>query len=473
MPTPTKGARLGGSPAHERLMLANLATSLFQHGRITTTQAKAKKLRPYAERLITKAKVGDLHNRRMIMKVIRDKEVVHRLCTEIGPFFADRNGGYTRILKTIPRKGDNAPMAIIELVQEKTVTAEAEAARKTKFAKDEKPSRRPRRRPSDETAAEDAGGGRRGRGERVGRRAPLRRRQPRRAGGRLAAGGLPDQGQRRLDAVPRPGQRVLRPDRGRGVVRHRRGRGGSGLQPAASRRRTSPDRSSLGRARHPSGVAGSSASCWRSPTTAPSSPAGPANPAAARCARVLEDTLSMVLRDDVRLTVAGRTDAGVHATGQVAHADLPAAPDLNRLARALPAGRPGASRSARPRRASTPASRRSAGTTPTACATASGSADPLRRHDTVTWPRPLDVAALNEAAAPLLGLNDFVAFCRRREGATTIRDLQRLTWTRDGDGGHGRRVGGRVLPLDGPQPGRRAAGGRARAASRSSGRRRC
>jgi large subunit ribosomal protein L17 len=138
MPTPTKGARLGGSPAHERLMLANLATSLFEHGRITTTQAKAKKLRPYAERLITKAKVGDLHNRRMIMKLIRDKEIVHRLCTEIGPFFSDRNGGYTRILKTLPRKGDNAPMAIIELVQEKTVTAEAEAARKTKFAADEK-----------------------------------------------------------------------------------------------------------------------------------------------------------------------------------------------------------------------------------------------------------------------------------------------------------------------------------------------
>lgn len=138
MPTPTKGARLGGSPAHERLMLANLATSLFAHGRITTTQAKARKLRPYAERLITKAKVGDLHNRRMIMKVIRDKEVVHRLCTEIGPFFSDRAGGYTRILKTLPRKGDNAPMAIIELVQEKTVTAEAEAARKTKFAADEK-----------------------------------------------------------------------------------------------------------------------------------------------------------------------------------------------------------------------------------------------------------------------------------------------------------------------------------------------
>ena len=138
MPTPTKGARLGGSPAHERLMLANLATSLFEHGRITTTQAKARRLRPFAERLITKAKRGDLHNRRMIMRVIRDKTVVHRLCTEIGPFFNDREGGYTRITKTLPRKGDNAPMAIIELVQERTATAEAEAARSTKFAADEK-----------------------------------------------------------------------------------------------------------------------------------------------------------------------------------------------------------------------------------------------------------------------------------------------------------------------------------------------
>jgi large subunit ribosomal protein L17 len=141
MPTPTKGARLGAGPAHERLMLANLATSLFQHGRIHTTEAKAKRLRPFAERLITKAKRGDLHNRRLIMRVIRDKSVVHRLITEIGPFFVDRDGGYTRIVKMMPRKGDNAPMAIIELVQEKTVTAEAEAARKTKFAKDQKKSK--------------------------------------------------------------------------------------------------------------------------------------------------------------------------------------------------------------------------------------------------------------------------------------------------------------------------------------------
>jgi large subunit ribosomal protein L17 len=130
MPQPTKGARLGGSPAHQRHILANLATALFEHGRITTTEAKARKLRPYAERLISKAKRGDLHNIRQIAKVIRDKDIVHRLVSDIGPFFADRNGGYTRITKTLPRKGDNAAMAVIELVQQKTVTDEAERARR-------------------------------------------------------------------------------------------------------------------------------------------------------------------------------------------------------------------------------------------------------------------------------------------------------------------------------------------------------
>ncbi|GAB3580715.1 hypothetical protein GCM10027445_51490 [Amycolatopsis endophytica] len=140
MPTPTKGPRLGGSAAHERLMMANLATSLFEHGKITTTEAKARRMRPLAEKLITKAKVGDLHNRRQIQRVIRDKDVVHKLLAEIGPHFADRKGGYTRITKTLPRKGDNAPMAVIELVSEKTVTSEAEKARGTKFAKDEAPA---------------------------------------------------------------------------------------------------------------------------------------------------------------------------------------------------------------------------------------------------------------------------------------------------------------------------------------------
>lgn len=125
MPTPTKGPRLGGSPQHERLILRNLAQSLFEHGKITTTEAKAKKLRPYAEKLITTTKRGDLHARREILKVIRDKNVVHKMFAEIGPSFATREGGYTRIVKTAPRKGDNAPMAIIELVVEETVSSAA------------------------------------------------------------------------------------------------------------------------------------------------------------------------------------------------------------------------------------------------------------------------------------------------------------------------------------------------------------
>ncbi len=119
MPTPRKGARLGGSPAHQKLILSNLATALFEHGRITTTETRARVLRPVAEKLITKAKRGDLHNRREVLKTIHDKSVVHTLFTEIGPSFADRPGGYTRITKIGPRKGDNAPMAVIELVTEK------------------------------------------------------------------------------------------------------------------------------------------------------------------------------------------------------------------------------------------------------------------------------------------------------------------------------------------------------------------
>jgi large subunit ribosomal protein L17 len=118
MPTPTKGPRLGGSPAHQRHIMSNLATALFEHGRITTTHAKARKLRPVAERLITFAKRGDLHARRQVLTVVPDKSVVHTLFTEIGPGFAARQGGYTRITKIGPRKGDNAPMAVIELVQE-------------------------------------------------------------------------------------------------------------------------------------------------------------------------------------------------------------------------------------------------------------------------------------------------------------------------------------------------------------------
>jgi large subunit ribosomal protein L17 len=131
MPTPTKGARLGGSPAHQKHMLANLAAALFEHGKITTTQARARRLRPVAERLITFAKRGDMHARRQVLTVVTDKGIVHSLFTEIAPSFAERNGGYTRITKLGPRKGDAAPMAVIELV-----TEEASAVR---------PSRRARR----------------------------------------------------------------------------------------------------------------------------------------------------------------------------------------------------------------------------------------------------------------------------------------------------------------------------------------
>ncbi|MFP5282718.1 MAG: 50S ribosomal protein L17 [Actinomycetes bacterium] len=129
MPKPTKGARLGGSPAHERIILANLASQLFAHGRIVTTEAKAKRLRPLAEKLITKAKRGDLHARRTVLTTVRDKGVVHTLFTEIAPGFAERSGGYTRITKVGPRKGDNAPMAVIELVREAVTAKKAAPAR--------------------------------------------------------------------------------------------------------------------------------------------------------------------------------------------------------------------------------------------------------------------------------------------------------------------------------------------------------
>jgi len=150
MPSPTKGPRLGGSPAHERLMLANLATALFEHGRITTTEAKAKRLRPLAERLITFAKRGDLASRRRAMTVIRDKSVVHELFTEIAPTYDNRDGGYTRITKVGPRKGDNAPMAVIELVERLD-----ESKRKTRASKPKKQAA-PVAKATDEAAADDA-----------------------------------------------------------------------------------------------------------------------------------------------------------------------------------------------------------------------------------------------------------------------------------------------------------------------------
>jgi large subunit ribosomal protein L17 len=135
MPKPSKGRRLGGSASHQKAILANLATALFEHGRITTTENKAKRLRPYAEKIVTHAKAGTLAHRREVLKVIRNKDVVHALFAEIGPSFEGREGGYTRIIKTVPRKGDNAPMAIIELVREATVSNEASRATRVAASK--------------------------------------------------------------------------------------------------------------------------------------------------------------------------------------------------------------------------------------------------------------------------------------------------------------------------------------------------
>lgn len=157
MPTPTKGPRLGGGPAHERLILANLATQLFKYGRITTTEAKAKRLRPLAERLISFGKRGDLHARRRVMTVIKEKEVVHVLFTEIAPAMAERQGGYTRITKVSPRKGDNAPMAVIELVLEPVSPKQAVVREATKATQKSAPKAKPAEEPqAEETATEEA-----------------------------------------------------------------------------------------------------------------------------------------------------------------------------------------------------------------------------------------------------------------------------------------------------------------------------
>ena len=181
MPTPKKGTRLGGSPAHQRLILSNLATALFEHGKITTTEAKARVLRPVAEKLITKAKKGDLHNRREVLKTIHDKSVVHTLFTEIGPTFAERPGGYTRITKIGPRKGDNAPMAVIELVTE---PYKPTGPKPKKSAKKSEPAARTGRR----GRAACRGRPRRGGGNRRGRRDPGRRDRGSRRGHRRGPG---------------------------------------------------------------------------------------------------------------------------------------------------------------------------------------------------------------------------------------------------------------------------------------------
>ena len=171
MPQPKKGPRLGSNPKHQRLMLSNLASSLFEHERITTTEAKAKMLRPYAERLITKAKNGSVHERRQVLSVIEDRDIVHKLFSDIGPRFAERNGGYTRILKIGPRNGDAAPMALIELVDEGTAVVVDEADEEStgrrrrlrtprrRTRREELPQDKPARSKAAQAAAEGTGPG--------------------------------------------------------------------------------------------------------------------------------------------------------------------------------------------------------------------------------------------------------------------------------------------------------------------------
>ena len=278
MPKPTKGPRLGGSSSHQKAILANLATALFEHGRIKTTETKARALRPYAEKLITHAKKGTLHNRREVLKKIRDKDVVHSLFAEIGPFFSDRNGGYTRIIKVENRKGDNAPMAVIELVQEKTVTSEADRARRvgaSKAAKAAPAPAEPKAEEADEVVAEGA--------------------EPEAAVEVEAA--EPEAAERRSRKPPR---RKLR-----------------------ARTLTSPDDLPL----NDVPAIDSDGGCVRLRLDIAydgTDFAGWATQSGQRTvAGVLEESLSTVFRSPLPLRAAGRTDTGVHATGQVAHVDVP------------------------------------------------------------------------------------------------------------------------------------------------------
>ena len=411
MPKPTKGPRLGGSSSHQKALLANLATSLFEHGRIKTTEPKARALRPYAEKLITHAKKGTLHNRREVMKKIRDKDVVHTLFADIGPFFSDRNGGYTRIIKVEARKGDNAPMAVIELVREKTVTSEADRARRTAGSKKAAPvaaAAAPQAAVEPEAAV---GPEERSRTSRPKTPPSRRRKKPR----------LPKRSPRPPRSTPRP----------------------------LTTRPTTPSSEALNEPAIDSG--GGFVRLRLDIAYDGTEFAGWAAQAGQRTvAGVLDHTLSTVFRTPVQSRAAGRTDAGVHATGQVAHVDVPTEalphafgrtprpddseflPLVRRLARFLPAdvrvleiGRAAPGFDAR-----FSALRRHY---VYRLSTAPFGVAPQDARYVTPWRRPLDVDAMSAASRDLVGLHDFAAFCRHREGATTIRDLQRLEWTQDGD----------------------------------------
>ena len=429
MPKPTKGPRLGGSSAHQKALLANLATALFEHGRIKTTEPKARALRPYAEKLITHAKKGTLHNRREVLKKIRDKDVVHTLFAEIGPFFSDRNGGYTRIIKVENRKGDNAPMAVIELVQEKTVTSEADRARRVGASKAAAPAEAAAAAPQAAVEPEAV--------------AEVATDEPEVTGPQsCTAGGVEGKPTTLSSDLPLNDD-VPAIDADGGFVRLRLDIAYDGTEFAGwatqSGQRT---------------VAG-----------------------------VLDESLSTVFRSPLRLRAAGRTDTGVHATGQVAHVDVPVdalpnvyprtprpnqpefQPLVRRLGKLLPAD-------VRVRRII----RAPAGFDSRFSAlrrhyvyrisTADYGVDPQQARFITSWPRLLDVDVMASASQKLLGLNDFAAFCRHREGATTIRDLQRFDWERDRRSDHRTRHRRRVLLVDGAIAGRRAAGRRRASAHR-------
>ena len=281
MPKPTKGPRLGGSSSHQKALLANLATSLFEHGRIKTTEPKARALRPYAEKLITHAKKGTLHNRREVMKKIRDKDVVHVLFDQIGPFFADRNGGYTRIIKVEARKGDNAPMAVIELVREKTVTSEADRARRRGRRSKKTAPVAAAAAPQAAVEPEAAVGPEETVDEVKAEDAAIEEGQEAEAAEEVAEAECRREGRRRQVADEAVNEPAI--DTGGGLVRLRLDIAYDGTEFAG----------------------------WA------------AQAGQRTVAGVLDDALSTVFRTKVQLRAAGRTDTGVHAAGQVAHVDVP------------------------------------------------------------------------------------------------------------------------------------------------------